>query len=46
MVGDDSSAGDERESDLHLAEKYDRMVESQLSALTNVDTNAWRAARL
>lgn len=46
MVGDDPSAGDERESHLHLTEKYDRMVESQLSALTNVDTNAWRAARL
>lgn len=46
MTDDDSSAGDERESHLHLVEKYDRMVESQLSALTNVDTNAWRAARL
>lgn len=46
MTGNDSSAGDDRESHLHLAEKYDRMVESQLSALTNVDTNAWRAARL
>ena len=46
MADNDSSAGDEREAHLHLAEKYDRMVESQLSALTNVDTNAWRAARL
>lgn len=46
MTGADPSSEDERESHLHLAEKYDRMVESQLSALTNVDTNAWRAARL
>lgn len=46
MTGEDSSTGEEQESHLHLAEKYDRMVESQLSALTNIDTNAWRAARL
>ncbi|WP_226011839.1 hypothetical protein [Halomicrobium salinisoli] len=46
MTDDGSSADSERESHLHLAEKYDRMVESQLSALSNVDTNAWRAARL
>jgi len=46
MTNNDSSADDERESHLHLAEKYDRMVESQLSALSDVDTNAWRAARL
>lgn len=48
MTDDDSSGDDEwkREAHLHLAEKYDRIVESQLSALTNVDTNAWRAARL
>ena len=46
MTEDDSLEEDERESHLHLAEKYDRIIESQLSALSNVDTNAWRAARL
>lgn len=46
MTGGDSSADDGQDFHLHLAEKYDRMIESQLSALTNVDTNAWRAARL
>ncbi|MFY4814883.1 hypothetical protein ACOJIV_19635 [Haloarcula sp. AONF1] len=46
MSEDDSSEDDKQNPHLHLSEKYDRMVESQLSALSNVDTNAWRAARL
>ncbi|ERJ05766.1 hypothetical protein HLRTI_002154 [Halorhabdus tiamatea SARL4B] len=46
MTGNDSPENDGLEPHLHLAEKYDRMVESQLRALTNIDTNAWRAARL
>ena len=46
MTDDDSSDSDEQDRQLHLVERYERVVESQLSALTNVDTNAWRAARL
>lgn len=46
MTDGDSSSDKKRESHLHLSEKYDRMVESQLSALSDVDKNAWRAARL
>ncbi|WP_424005634.1 hypothetical protein ACOZ4I_20400 (plasmid) [Haloarcula salina] len=48
MARDDDTTTEFEEVDarIDLADRYDRMVESQLTALSNVDTNAWRAARL
>lgn len=43
---DGTAEFEELDARIDLANRYDRMVESQLTALSNVDTNAWRAARL
>lgn len=45
-MADEDDAFDDIDAKLDLADRYDRIVESQLEALSNVDTNAWRAARL